>query len=327
MCMVNYSKTPVYNSAKKFENFDFKSPRWAYIEITNRCDHACSWCYGEFSTSRSDFISVEDFLILCEKLTYIGVTQLTLSGGEPTLHPRFDEILAIATSRFDTHITTHGDWGSGTLDQIRASSVNQIQFNFQGSKWHDRIHQVEGAYERMVSNFSACVEIKSLEVVGSITVGAYNFGDFEDIVAEVDSLNPYRIRVWEAAGYGNAFRKTLTVRDVFSKADEVIKSRGFIYTLSYDPEYTGDIGVPCPALAKMHMYIDVKGNVIFCGAVPSTVAAPSSNLLMHDADEVLQRYSDYADMMRSKRDAPYCPARADATSNESVVRFFNDKRN
>jgi hypothetical protein len=70
------------------------------IEITGHCDLRCPVCYfGQFD---SPHISLEEFggrveTLLRTENGHLDVLQL--SGGEPTLHPRFVEILADACSR------------------------------------------------------------------------------------------------------------------------------------------------------------------------------------------------------------------------------------
>lgn len=79
----------------------------AYLEITNICNLRCSFCPGTGREGR--FLPPEEFRLLAEKLRgrvrylYLHVM------GEPLLHPRLAELLAIAADAgFRICLTTNG---------------------------------------------------------------------------------------------------------------------------------------------------------------------------------------------------------------------------
>lgn len=79
----------------------------AYIEITNSCNLACSFCPGTRRAQRS--MSVDEFRLLARRLAG-HVTYLYLHVmGEPLLHPQLEAILATAGELgFRVCITTNG---------------------------------------------------------------------------------------------------------------------------------------------------------------------------------------------------------------------------
>jgi len=89
--------------------FDFShpvvSPKNILIPITHRCNLSCDNCYTQ---ARSDELTVEKFNDLCEKLRP-QYQALIISGGEPTIHPKFDEILDSAVRYFsNVFVNTNG---------------------------------------------------------------------------------------------------------------------------------------------------------------------------------------------------------------------------
>jgi len=204
MCLVSFSKERDYSSKSKLRGFD-NTPKWAYIEITNACTHKCAWCYGGFNLDKSDYMSVSEFETLATKAKEIGITQITLSGGEPTEHPDFEEIMSIACKEFKVNIATHGDWSEDYSGLMLLFGVKQVQFNYQGSKRHDGVHKVI-SYDKQVKAMKA-VKNLGIDVVGTVTVGAYNLKDINSIFKELDDIGVSRLRVWEATGLGNAFKK------------------------------------------------------------------------------------------------------------------------
>jgi radical SAM protein with 4Fe4S-binding SPASM domain len=78
-----------------------------YIEITNSCNFACSFCFP--STRKKKYITVNEFREIVQKIkpftNYIYLHVL----GEPLLHPQLDEILTIAEEAgLSINITTNG---------------------------------------------------------------------------------------------------------------------------------------------------------------------------------------------------------------------------
>lgn len=70
-------------------------PHRIYVALTNHCNRACPWCSTCSSPRGSTFLGREDFLRL---LPSTGPFQLQLEGGEPTVHPDFWELVALARS-------------------------------------------------------------------------------------------------------------------------------------------------------------------------------------------------------------------------------------
>src|SRR5262249_39404135 len=70
------------------------------VEITSSCNLTCPMCYAS-SAPGGKHLSVEDVKRAIDRLVEVeGRPEiLQLSGGEPTLHPRFAEILDYALSR------------------------------------------------------------------------------------------------------------------------------------------------------------------------------------------------------------------------------------
>ena len=79
----------------------------AYIEITNVCNLRCSFCPG--TGRKGEFMTPERFRRLAEKLRgHVKYLYLHVMG-EPMLHPRLWELLAIAADLdFRTCLTTNG---------------------------------------------------------------------------------------------------------------------------------------------------------------------------------------------------------------------------
>ena len=125
----------------------------AYIEITNICNLACSFCPGTKRAGR--MMTAAEFRLLVEKLRgrvkylYLHVM------GEPLLHPELEDILAIAGALgFRVCITTNGTLLSKRAEVLTAApALHKISVS---------LHAMEGngagdltAYLEQVWDFAA----------------------------------------------------------------------------------------------------------------------------------------------------------------------------
>ena len=102
-----------------------------YLEITNVCNLACSFCPGTAREKR--FMSEEEFCALTEKLR--GATQYLYFHlmGEPLLHPSLGRFLAIAHEKgFRVILTTNGTLLEGWRKMLlRAPAVYKVNLSLQ----------------------------------------------------------------------------------------------------------------------------------------------------------------------------------------------------
>jgi len=68
-----------------------RHPLLAHIIPTRRCNLACTYC-NEFD-DHSDPVPLEDMFRRIDRLGRIGTAIVTISGGEPLLHPELDAII------------------------------------------------------------------------------------------------------------------------------------------------------------------------------------------------------------------------------------------
>ncbi len=75
-------------------------PQIAWINITERCNNRCLYCYAKDSLhDRNKIISLKEIKKLINKLVLIKTNRCILIGGEPTLHPDIIEIFKYGLSK------------------------------------------------------------------------------------------------------------------------------------------------------------------------------------------------------------------------------------
>src|SRR5512135_1838953 len=68
-----------------------RHPIMAHLIPVRRCNLSCTYCneYDDFSKP----VPTEEMLRRVDKLAELGTSVITISGGEPLLHPDLDEII------------------------------------------------------------------------------------------------------------------------------------------------------------------------------------------------------------------------------------------
>jgi radical SAM protein with 4Fe4S-binding SPASM domain len=90
-------------------DFHFSAPLMGWIELTRACNLRCPHCFIEGGVARSGELPTDRILRLLDEWAEMGVFSVILTGGEPTIHPDFLDILHHAHGLgFAVGIATNG---------------------------------------------------------------------------------------------------------------------------------------------------------------------------------------------------------------------------
>jgi MoaA/NifB/PqqE/SkfB family radical SAM enzyme len=108
-----------------------------YIQITTKCNMTCEHC-GFNCTREGQNMTLKTFK---NALEYESEC-ITIGGGEPTIHPKFWEILGIALgSVYSIDLTTNGSITDTSLALARMAKKGIISCSLSQDAWHDKIDQ------------------------------------------------------------------------------------------------------------------------------------------------------------------------------------------
>lgn len=140
------------------------SLRRIVIELTNICNLHCSYCLRDDEAlyqTRARFFPIELLRqILRDAREAAGVSHVSFTGGEPTLHPRFGEILeTVGAEGMRAGFVTNGwhfDRVWPALDANR-KAVNVVSFSIDGAtrETHDGWRGA-GSFDRLIRAFTRC---------------------------------------------------------------------------------------------------------------------------------------------------------------------------
>lgn len=121
------------------------------IELTSRCNERCIHCYipHEF---KEGMISPDLFYSVLDQLEDLSCWQVTLSGGEPMLHPRFKEFLRAAKEK-DMYVAVLSNLtllDDEIVDILKDGNVSSVQVSLysMNPEHHDAITKLPGSFEK-----------------------------------------------------------------------------------------------------------------------------------------------------------------------------------
>lgn len=91
------------------EPFFLDTPPLVWLELTRRCNLTCPHCYIEGGAARENEMPASEFYRLIDEFASMGVWALAFTGGEPTLHSEFGNLVRYAhEKRLLVGIATNG---------------------------------------------------------------------------------------------------------------------------------------------------------------------------------------------------------------------------
>ncbi|MGE5701862.1 MAG: radical SAM protein [Clostridia bacterium] len=103
------------------------------VEVTDRCNLQCPICYAESSPKRESFRSLEQINAMLDAVVRNeGEPDIVqISGGEPTIHPQFFEILDLAKSKPIKHLMVNTNGIRIAQDREFAKRLKQYMPGFE----------------------------------------------------------------------------------------------------------------------------------------------------------------------------------------------------
>jgi MoaA/NifB/PqqE/SkfB family radical SAM enzyme len=200
-----------------------RHPIVAHIVPTRRCNLACTYC-NEFDDI-SQPVPIETMLRRIDCLAELGTTVITISGGEPLLHPELDDIIrqirkrgSIATLITNGYLLTPRriqrlnqaglDHLQISIDNVKPDEVSKkslkvldrkLQWLAEHAAFQVNINSVIGTSER--AEDAAAVARRARELAFATTVGIVHDGQ-----GQLRPLGEAELRVYqEITGSGPSF--------------------------------------------------------------------------------------------------------------------------
>lgn len=248
-------------------------------ELTHRCPLQCPYCSNPLELLKANSeLTTEEWCSTFEQAAEIGVLQVHLSGGEPTLRSDLEQMVGVLAKRgVYSNLITAGV--TLTADRIRAlaeSGLDHVQLSFQGAcaETTDRIGKMRGAHAKKLRT-AEFVREAGLPLTVNAPIHRDNIHEVPDFIELALALGAERLEIANTQYYGWALLnrdRLMPDRDTALRmADYVQQERArLVGVLSIDfvtPDYYAEFPKPCMGgWARDAFMITPDGKVMPCHA-------------------------------------------------------------
>jgi len=271
---------------------------YAYLETTNYCNLACSFCNRDEVIGPLKHMSLENWGKLLDGIKHHPIQEAKLMGmGEPMLHPQFDEVCRMFKETFPkckVIVATNCQYNIKDKFRECMKYIDVLYLSIDGHKEsyeRDRAPAKWKKLMRFLDQFKS-VDRYDCEVVVNYVVNAYNVHD----IPKIDKLR-------EEYNLGYLRLNIAQIWDANTKMSDDIATSGYTkHQLDYLKENWGgkimgraDWDYKDCFWVNNALYTTVEGNVKMCCL--NTGAEPFGNLFINSIDEIRQM-TDYQNVKK-----------------------------
>ncbi len=263
-----------------------------YLELTPTCNNACSGCSNVFERDTGDApLPAEDWARLFEKFAPYR-PRLRLTGGEPTLHPEFDQVVRrVEAMGFPFTVFSNARWPNS--DQMiemltSASGLECLLISLHGANAasHEAFTGVTGSFQETINN-ARKASTAGLSVTTSTVITRHNYAGIAELLALSSDLGASHAVFNRYIGAplpgleASADELRAAVQEV--ERQKAISGNGWVKFGTPIPHcFTPNSSNGCMA-GFAHVTIDPWGNVRPCPHTPIV----TGNLLRQALDSIL----------------------------------------
>ena len=193
--ILKLSKLPVTKQIEEIKIDDLNC-KFAWIEVTNKCNLRCRHCYNESNVECENKMSLEDYKTVIDKIINLGVKRIQLIGGEPFIDKKIlKSMLDYSIGKFNfIEIFTNGtlitkDWFKFLAENKIKIALSVYSYN---AAEHDKVTNVAGSWKRTNETIAAlkkhkieyrvCTILMKDISLGERTGDLYKINDKKDVV-------------------------------------------------------------------------------------------------------------------------------------------------
>jgi len=173
-----------------YRNLPLEKPLVMTLVLTNRCNQRCVYCFRAAGPKWQGEFSRDEVFAVIEQAAEMGLKHCSLTGGEPTLHADFVDIVVRMLERdIYPYVSTNGTCVSeADLSELRAAGLETIQFSLDAGtrELYERMVGVGGHFDRVLDAIAAAKRLGfTVRVKGVVTaLNSQGIGDLFAVCAE-----------------------------------------------------------------------------------------------------------------------------------------------
>lgn len=251
-------------------------PQRLSVELANICNLHCGYCFradDNLYSPHAEFFPIELLRrVIGEARAAANITRINFTGGEPTLHPAFAEVLqAVDEAGLRVSFVTNGWHFDRVWPAIQANraAVSHVAFSLDGvtRESHDR-WRGRGSFDRLVQAFARCYMSK-LPFGIKVVIRRDLMNQLEQIAVFAAKMGAASLHFAHVMPTSNAVvaDSALSFEEQRVAEEEIaLLARIFKMEIGIDVGYYNidETRPPCAPLAATNMNIDFRGRLSLC---------------------------------------------------------------
>ncbi len=199
-----------------------KSPKVMSLDITNKCNFRCKHCFNSSGDQSvycfEDELGDSEVLGFSEELCKLGLSQICICGGEPTLRIElvYKVVEMLKKNNIDVNMVSNGYLITQEMaKKLKMTGINSVQISVDGlGEIHDVFRNMAGSYQHAISAIEYLVDA-GIEVMVSCCPNQYNYLTLLMYFEYIYSLGVKKVRLMPflPLGRGETIGKDIMLSD------------------------------------------------------------------------------------------------------------------
>ena len=244
------------------------------FHVTDRCQLNCDHCLRDPGLKSLDIEVDLVGRVLAEAKRLYGSAETSFTGGEPTLHPRFLDLVDVAVAQgYRWRMVSNGERFPRVLASLQAEAarleaLSAFNFSLDGATeaTHDLVRG-KGSYRTVLGAVSLAIA-HEFPVILQLTVTRANVDELEEFALLGAQLGVERVTFGSLQPNGTFHDWALGMKyDEFVRVVERIQRLSEILTIEVSGDEGFNIVQPmfmCESFLNQTLHIDPSGNLNLC---------------------------------------------------------------
>jgi MoaA/NifB/PqqE/SkfB family radical SAM enzyme len=218
--------------------------------MSSACDLTCPHCYSHAGKKgRHELTTDEARRLIVDELVRLGRPTFVLAGGEPTLRPDFEEVIAYVGERgVPWSMHTHGGRVRALRPALERHRPVMVAVSLDGPReFHDSFRGRTGSFDTALEAIRILKEIGGFEVVAGTVVNRLNAELLADVfpIVRASGADSWGLHLIAPEGRGLEHRGLLPTGAQLSRVARFARRSRAVFRVEMDNEW-GSAGADDP---------------------------------------------------------------------------------
>ena len=311
------------------------APTRIFLAITKKCNLQCTHCSSDSGIKENQYLSFTTLKKLLIEFKEMGVFEISLNGGEPTMHPDFFRLCKfIKELNFPLFINSNGVYSKDQLHRLAKSNIDIIKISLAGlEKTNDSIRG-NGTFKETIASIEYLKKTQN-NVKINFTLTRTNLVDIFNMIDLANSLScDIKIAPLVKVGRG----KNLLEREISPLEGIKLKKEIYSYLTQSNIKIKVEIASgmvtnsclgqddfsnfkysPC-GMSRLHLSINSDGKA-YCSGRQTDNINSVGNIYFHDFAEIWNQAQIY-----SKEISDSCGKCDDSQLTQKLIHSIENKK-